>query len=79
MIGRRTIELFETQGERMYRVITKVIAVWVALNFLIPAFIIYQRSPHFRHQLFRWMTGSFAYPRRRQLAHVLVDAARHHH
>ena len=36
----------------MYRVIITVIEVWVALNFAIPAFILYQRSPHFRHRLF---------------------------
>lgn len=59
----------------MPRVMT-IFEVWVALNFAIPAFIIYQRSPRFRHQLFRW-TISLMPPRDRQLAHVLVDAARH--
>jgi hypothetical protein len=33
--------------------ILKILGVWFALNLAIPAFIIYQRSPHLRHRLFR--------------------------
>jgi hypothetical protein len=61
----------------MHRFI-QIIEIWVALNFAIPAFILYQRSPHFRHRLFRWTIGILTPPRERQLAHVLVSAARHH-
>ena len=61
----------------MSRLVT-VVEVWLALNFAIPAFIFYQRSPRFRHHLFRWMLGVLDPPRDRQMAHVLVSAARHH-
>jgi hypothetical protein len=61
----------------MPRLIT-FIEIWVALNFAIPAFILYQRSPHFRHRLFRWTIGGLTPPRERQLAHALVGAARRH-
>jgi hypothetical protein len=60
------------------QVVIDVIGIWLALNFAIPVLIFYQRSPHFRHQLFRWTIGGLTPPRERQLAHVLVDAARHH-
>jgi hypothetical protein len=56
----------------MYR----FIGIWVALNFAIPAFVAWQRSPSFRHRVFRWTAGAVTPPRERQLAHVLVDAAR---
>jgi hypothetical protein len=61
----------------MPRLIT-VIQIWVALNFAIPAFIAWRRSPHFRHRVFRWTIGGLTPPRKRRLAHILVDAARHH-
>jgi hypothetical protein len=59
----------------MYRVVTTLISVWIALNFLIPALIIYAAFPA---SAVRWMTSTVAYPRTRELAHVLVYAARHH-
>jgi hypothetical protein len=57
----------------------KVIGMWFALSLAIPAFIIYQRSPHPRHQLFRLTLGWFSVPRELKLAHVLVEAAHRHH
>jgi hypothetical protein len=59
----------------MYR----IIMIWVALNFAIPAFIIYQRSPRLRHQLFRWTIGRLSFPQDRRSVHGLVEAARHKH
>jgi hypothetical protein len=61
----------------MPRLIT-VVEIWVALSFAIPAFILYQRSPRFRHRLFRWTMGGLTPPRERQMAHILVSAARRH-
>jgi hypothetical protein len=57
---------------------TTLIEIWLALNLAIPAFIAWQRSPHFRHRVFRWTIGGLTPPRERRLAHVLVDAARQH-
>jgi hypothetical protein len=57
----------------------KIIGVWFALTVAIPAFIGYQRSPHFRHRLFRLTLGGFRPPNRRRRAHELVDASRHHY
>jgi hypothetical protein len=63
----------------MYRVITDVIVIWVAFNLAIPPFLLFQRSPHFRHQLFRWTFGALMpAAREEELVHILVDAARHH-
>ena len=56
-----------------------VLGTWFALNLAIPAFIIYQRSPHLRHRLFRLTLGGFALPHERQSVHRLVAAAHHHH
>jgi hypothetical protein len=61
----------------MSRLVT-VVEVWLALNLAIPAFLAYQRSPRFRHHLIRWMLGVLDPLRDRQIAHVLVNAARHH-
>jgi hypothetical protein len=61
----------------MYRVIITGLEVWLTLNLAIPAFIIWQRSPHFRHQLFRWTMGGLTSPHERLHAHLLIDAARH--
>jgi hypothetical protein len=63
----------------MYRVIIDVIGMWVALNLALPAFLLFQRSPHFRHQLFHWTVGALMpAPREQELAHILVNAALHH-
>ena len=59
-------------------IVMKILAVWLCLNFAIPAFIYYQRTPGFRHRLFRVTLGLFAFPSERRLAHALVDAAHHH-
>jgi hypothetical protein len=55
----------------------KIVGLWFALNLAIPTFILYQRSPHFRHRLFRFTLGGLASPSERRLAHVLVEAAHH--
>jgi hypothetical protein len=54
-----------------------VLATWFALNLAIPAFILYQRSPTFRHRLFRLTFGIFSRSER-HLVHVLVKAAHRH-
>src|SRR5271169_2954019 len=56
----------------------KVLSIWFVLNLAIPAFILWQRSPHFRHRVFRLTLGIFSSPTDRRLAHVLVEAAHHH-
>jgi hypothetical protein len=57
----------------------KIIGIWFALNLAIPGFIIYQRSPHLRHRLFRFTLGLVAFPQERQLAHQLVRASQRRH
>jgi len=56
----------------------KIIGVWFALNLALPAFIAYQRSPHFRHRLYRLTLGALSSSNERRCAHTLVDAAHHH-
>jgi hypothetical protein len=60
-------------------ILSKIVAIWFALNLAIPAFIIYQRSPHLRHRLFWYTLGIFAMPHERQLVHRLVNASHHRH
>jgi len=55
-----------------------IVAIWLGLNLAIPAFILWQRSPYFRHRVFRLTLGAFA-PRQTHLAHTLVMAAHHRH
>jgi hypothetical protein len=54
-----------------------VLGIWFALNLAMPAFILYQRSPTFRHRMFRLTFGVFSRSER-QLVHVLVKAAHRH-
>jgi hypothetical protein len=60
-------------------ILSKIVGIWFALNLAIPAFIIYQRSPHLRHRLFWRTLGLFGMPHERQLAHQLVKASLHRH
>lgn len=60
-------------------ILAKLLGVWFGLNLVIPAFIIYQRSPHLRHRLFWRALGVFAMPHEYQLAHQLVEASHHRH
>jgi hypothetical protein len=55
-----------------------ILGIWFVLNLAIPAFIIWQRSPHFRHHVFRLTFGAFVPSERRQV-HALVQAALHRH
>jgi hypothetical protein len=48
---------------------------WIALNFAIPAFIIYRRSPHLRHRIFRFTFGGLSPRDELRRAHVWVKAA----
>jgi hypothetical protein len=50
----------------------------IASNLAIFAFILWQRSPHFRHRVFRLTLGAFA-PNERRLVHSLVQAAHRRH
>jgi hypothetical protein len=60
------------------RILIDIIAIWLVLNLAIPAFIVWQRSPHFRHRMFRLTSGAFAL-KQTHLAHTLVMAAHHRH
>jgi hypothetical protein len=44
-----------------------ILGVWFALNVAIFAFILWQRSPHFRHRVFRLTFGAFTPSERGQL------------
>jgi hypothetical protein len=39
------------------RILLEIVAVWFALSFAVPAFIFWQRSPHFRRRVWRAVTG----------------------
>ena len=55
----------------------KFVGIWFGLNLAIFAFIYYQRTPGFRHRLFRLTLGFLCFPSERRSAHTLVDAAHH--
>lgn len=58
------------------KTVLTIAGVWFALNLAIFAFILWQRSPHFRHRMFRLTLGAFV-PGERKQAHALVNAAHH--
>jgi hypothetical protein len=60
----------------MFRLMT-IVEGWLMLNVALAALLVYQKSPHLRHQLFRWAIGGLTPPRQRRLAHALLNAARH--
>jgi hypothetical protein len=58
-------------------IVLKIAAIWFGLNLLSrPSY--YQRTPSFRHRVFRATFGLFAFPSERRLAHALVNAAHQH-
>jgi hypothetical protein len=59
-------------------VILEILGIWFALNLAIFAFILWQRSPHFRHRMFRLTLGAFV-PGERKQAHAPIEAAHHRH
>jgi hypothetical protein len=59
-------------------VILEMLGIWLALNLAIFAFILWQRSPHFRHRLFRLTLGAFI-PGERKQARALIKAVHHRH
>jgi hypothetical protein len=60
-------------------VVITIVGAWVALSLSFSAFIIWQRSPYVRHQIFRWTIGRLIPTRERGLSHRLVEAVRHYH
>jgi hypothetical protein len=55
------------------------LTMWFALNLAIPAFILCQRSPKFRHWLFRTACDGLNLPTDRKLARVRIDALHRRH
>jgi hypothetical protein len=55
-----------------------IIGIWFASNLAIFAFILWQRSPRFRHRVFRLTLGAFT-PNERRQSHALVEAAHQNH
>jgi hypothetical protein len=49
-----------------------ILGIWFGLNLVIPAFILWQRSPHFRQRLFRLTLGVFA-PKQTKIARDLLQ------
>jgi hypothetical protein len=49
------------------KVILAMLGVWFASNLAIFAFILWQRSPHFRHRVFRLTFGAFVPGERKQV------------
>jgi hypothetical protein len=64
-----------TEERTMSRLMT-IVQGWLMLNVALAALLVYQYSPHLRHQLFRWTIGGLTPPRQRRLAHALLNAAR---
>jgi hypothetical protein len=58
------------------RILLIIVAIWFGLNLALPVILLWQRSPHFRHLIFRSTLGFFV-PRRVRVAHVLLRASRH--
>jgi hypothetical protein len=59
-------------------VMLEILGVWIVSNLAIFAFILWQRSPLFRHRVFRLTLGAFV-PSERKQAHTLIKAAHHRH
>ena len=68
----QTFVVYNLQWERKpMRILIDIIPVWLGLNLAISALIVWQRSPHFRHRMFRLTSGAFA-PKQTHLAHALA-------
>jgi hypothetical protein len=53
-----------------------IAAIWFTLNLAIPAFILWQRSPHFRHRVFGLALGAFAPSKRKRFRQRFVVESR---
>jgi hypothetical protein len=49
------------------KAILAILSVWFASNLAIFAFILWQRSPHFRQRVFRLTLGAFVPSERKQV------------
>lgn len=57
-------------------IIENIIAGWVFANLALPIWLLWRRSPHFRHRLYLYTLGGLHPSRDRELAHVLIETAR---
>ena len=48
------------RGDEIMLILITIVAIWFGLNLAIFAFILWQRSPHFRHRVSRLTLGVFA-------------------
>ncbi len=53
-----------------------IIAIWMGFNLALPAFIYWQKSPHFRVRVRHLTIEALSQPRERDLVHGLVQASR---
>jgi hypothetical protein len=68
----------QIRQETIMRALLEIVGIWFSVNLAIFAFILWQRSPHFRHRIFRLTLGAFSWPSDRRLAHALVETAKAH-
>jgi hypothetical protein len=52
--------LVTRRGTKPMQILIAIVAIWFGLNLAIFAFILWQRSPHFRHRVSRLTLGVFA-------------------
>ena len=53
-----------------------ILASWVGLNLSLPAFVFWQKSPHFRARVRHLTIEALSPPRERELVQALVQASR---
>jgi hypothetical protein len=51
--------------------------IWLLVNLAVPAWLLWRRSPHFRHRVYHLTIGSLSPSRERELAHSLIETGRH--
>ena len=51
--------LVTRRGTKPMQILIAIVAIWFGLNLAIFAFILWQRSPHFRHRVSRLTLGVF--------------------
>lgn len=57
--------------------VTIIFASWMGINLALPAWLLWQRSPHLRHQVYHFAAGFVYPPHEREWAHLLVETGRH--
>lgn len=54
----------------------QILLSWILANLALPVWLLWRRSPHFRHRIYQLIVGSIHPSKDREFVHALIETGR---